>query len=93
MASRWLLRQDLWLTALIPAKSRHRDGTIWSFRKLLKYCLDNATGKSFLINKYYCKNLDEVQNFATNWMGGYNPERPTMALGGIAPMQRLAMAA
>jgi hypothetical protein len=29
----------------------------------------------------------------TNWMWGYNHERPNMALGGITPMQRFAMAA
>ena len=42
---------------------------------------------------YLWKDLDEVSFFATNWMYEYNHERPNMALGGITPKQRLAMAA
>ena len=37
--------------------------------------------------------IDEVQEQATRWMWHYNHERPNMALGGITPIQRLAMAA
>lgn len=35
----------------------------------------------------------EVQDFATNWLWTYNHERPNMALGGITPKQKLALAA
>jgi hypothetical protein len=31
-------------------------------------------------------------DYATNWMWTYNHERPNMALGGITPKQKLAMA-
>lgn len=37
--------------------------------------------------------LDQVQLFATQWVYDYNHHRPNMALGGITPKQRLAMAA
>ena len=37
--------------------------------------------------------IDDVQDQATRWMWHYNHERPNMALGGITPNQRLAMAA
>lgn len=37
--------------------------------------------------------ISEVQDFATRWIWNYNHERPNMALGGITPKQRLAMAA
>ncbi len=37
--------------------------------------------------------IDEVQDQATRWMWHYNRERPNMALGGITPNQRLAIAA
>jgi putative transposase len=37
--------------------------------------------------------LAEVQDFATKWMWSYNHDRPNMALGGLTPKQRLAMAA
>jgi putative transposase len=53
----------------------------------------NRTVRYEWLSQYYWGNLEEVQNFATNWMWGYNHERPNMALGGITPMQRLAMAA
>jgi putative transposase len=37
--------------------------------------------------------LDEIQAFATNWLWTYNHDRPNMALGGITPRQKLALAA
>lgn len=37
--------------------------------------------------------IDEVQDFATNWLWSYNHERPNMAIGGITPKQKLALAA
>ncbi len=43
--------------------------------------------------QYHWSSLDEVQDHATQWMWTYNHERPNMALGGITPKQRLAMAA
>lgn len=37
--------------------------------------------------------IEEVQESATRWLWTYNHERPNMAIGGITPMQRLALAA
>jgi putative transposase len=37
--------------------------------------------------------IKEVQDAATRWLWTYNNERPNMALGGITPRQKLAMAA
>lgn len=37
--------------------------------------------------------LDEVQDFATRWLWTYNHDRPDMALGGIKPNRKLALAA
>ncbi|HEX2652865.1 MAG TPA: IS3 family transposase [Xanthobacteraceae bacterium] len=37
--------------------------------------------------------IREVQDAATRWLWTYNNERPNMALGGITPRQKLAMAA
>ena len=39
------------------------------------------------------ESIEEVQERATNWLWTYNNERPNMAIGGITPKQRLAMAA
>ena len=45
------------------------------------------------LSQYYWSDLEEVQMHATKWMWKYNHDRPNMALGGITPKQRLAMAA
>ena len=37
--------------------------------------------------------IEQVQESATRWLWTYNHERPNMALAGITPMQRLALAA
>lgn len=37
--------------------------------------------------------IEQVQESATRWLWTYNHERPNMALGGITPMQKLALAA
>ncbi len=45
------------------------------------------------LSQYYWQDLDEVRDHATQWIWSYNHKRPNMALGGITPKQRLAMAA
>ena len=37
--------------------------------------------------------IEQVQDKATRWLWTYNHQRPNMALGGITPMQKLALAA
>ncbi len=37
--------------------------------------------------------IEQVQDQATRWLWTYNHERPNMALGGITPAMKLAMAA
>lgn len=37
--------------------------------------------------------IEKVQESETRWLWTYNNERPNMAIGGITPIQRLAMAA
>jgi len=37
--------------------------------------------------------IEEVQDTATQWLWTYNHERPNMALGGITPIMKLALAA
>jgi putative transposase len=39
------------------------------------------------------ESIEQVQQIATRWLWTYNHERPNMALGGITPMQKLALAA
>ena len=53
----------------------------------------NRTVRYEWLSQYYWQDLDEVRDHATRWIWSYNHERPNMALGGITPKQRLAMAA
>jgi putative transposase len=53
----------------------------------------NRTVRYEWLSQHYWADLEEVQMHATQWMWKYNHERPNMALGGITPKQRLAMAA
>ncbi|MGV6816681.1 MAG: integrase core domain-containing protein, partial [Thiotrichales bacterium] len=53
----------------------------------------NRTVRYDWLNQYLWENIQQVQEYATQWMWLYNNERPNMALGGITPKQRSAMAA
>ena len=52
----------------------------------------NRTIRYDWLSHYLFDSVDEVQNFASDWLWTYNHERPNMALGGITPKQKLAMA-
>lgn len=53
----------------------------------------NRTVRYDWLNQYLFSNISEVQELATSWLWSYNNERPNMAIGGITPKQKLAMAA
>jgi putative transposase len=53
----------------------------------------NRTVRYEWLSQYHWEDLEHVQRFATDWMWTYNHNRPNMALGGLTPKQRLAMAA
>lgn len=53
----------------------------------------NRTVRYDWLGQYLFDTLDEVQDFATHWLWTYNHERPNMGIGGITPMQKLALAA
>jgi putative transposase len=53
----------------------------------------NRTVRYEWLSLTYWADLDEVRDHATQCIWSYNHERPNMALGGITPKQRLAMAA
>jgi putative transposase len=53
----------------------------------------NRTVRYEWLSPYLWQSIEDVQNYATRWIWQYNHERPNMALGGITPIQRLALAA
>ena len=56
-------------------------------------CAEGMPVRSEWLSQYHWCDLDEVREYATQWIWRSNHERPNMALGGITPKQRLAMAA
>lgn len=53
----------------------------------------NRTVRYDWLSQYLFETIEQVQEFATRWLWTYNNERPNMALGGITPKQKLALAA
>lgn len=53
----------------------------------------NRTVRYDWLGQYLFDNIEEVQDHATRWLWTYNNERPNMALGGITPTMKLALAA
>jgi putative transposase len=53
----------------------------------------NRTVRYDWLAHHLFETVDEVQQFATDWLWTYNHERPNMALGGMTPKQKLALAA
>jgi len=53
----------------------------------------NRTVRYDWLSQYLFESIAEVQDYATRWLWTYNNERPNMAIGGITPKQKLAIAA
>ncbi len=53
----------------------------------------NRTVRHEWLSQHLFESIDHAQQTATQWLWRYNHERPNMALGGITPKQKLAMAA
>ncbi|MEG2902845.1 MAG: transposase, partial [Massilia sp.] len=53
----------------------------------------NRTVRYDWLAHHLFETLGEIQEFATRWLWTYNHDRPNMALGGITPKQKLALAA
>lgn len=53
----------------------------------------NRTVRYDWLSQYLFDTITEVQDYATRWLWLYNNERPNMAIGGMTPKQKLAMAA
>ena len=79
----WAPRRGISISYIQPGKSQ-QNAYIERFNRTVRY---------EWLSQYYWKDIEEVQQYATQWMWRYNNERPNMALGGITPIQWLAMAA
>jgi len=52
----------------------------------------NRTVRYDWLSQHLFESIEQVQEYATQWLWTYNHERPHMALGGITPKQKLAQA-
>jgi putative transposase len=52
----------------------------------------NRTVRYEWLAQYLFESVAQVQEFAERWIWTYNHERPNMAIGGITPKQKLALA-
>ena len=53
----------------------------------------NGTVRYDWLAHYLSDSLEEVQDYATRWLWTDNHERPSMAIDGMTPKQKLAVAA
>jgi putative transposase len=79
----WAKRRGIELSYIQPGKPQ-QNAYVERFNRTVRY---------EWLSQYHWESLEQVQAFATQWAWKYNHERPHMALGGITPIQRLAMAA
>ena len=79
----WAKKEGIALNFIQPGKPQ-QNAYIERFNRTVRYDW---------LNQYLFSSISEMQEFATRWQWLYNNERPNMALGGITPAQRLAVAA
>lgn len=53
----------------------------------------NRTVRYDWLSQYEFDSIEEVQDYATQWLWIYNNERPNTGIGGITPIQKLTLAA
>lgn len=79
----WASRRGVQIEFIQPGKPQH-NAYIERYNRTVRY--------DWLAH-YLFDSLEEVQDYATRWLWTYNHERPNMAIGGMTPKQKLAMAA
>lgn len=79
----WADRQKIALLYIQPGNPQ-QNAYIERYNRTVRY--------AWLASNFF-NDIGQVQEIATRWLWTYNNERPSMALGGITPMQKLALAA
>jgi len=79
----WARSQDIPLEHIQPGKPQ-QNADVERYNRTVRY--DGLSQTLF-------DSIAEVQESATRWLWTYKHERPNMAIGGITPIQKLAMAA
>ena len=79
----WAEKNDITIEYIQPGKPQ-QNAYIERYNRTVRYDW---------LNQYLWDCIEDVQDYATQWIWIYNNERPNMALGGYTPKQQLAMAA
>ncbi len=79
----WAARRDIRIDYIQPGNPQ-QNAYIERYNRTVRYDW---------LAQYLFDSIEEVQAFATRWLWSYNHERPNMAIGGMTPKQKLAMAA
>ena len=79
----WAERQGIRIEHIQPGKPQ-QNAYVERYNRTVRY--------AWLARTLF-DSIEQVQDKATRWLWTYNHERPNMALGGITPMQKLALAA
>lgn len=79
----WAKKQGIGINYIQPGKPQ-QNAYVERYNRTIRYDW---------LSHYLFESIAEVQDFATRWLWIYNNERPNMALGGITPKQKVAMAA
>ena len=79
----WAKRQGITLTDVQPGKPQ-QNAYVERYNRTVRYNW---------LSQHLFDSIADVQDFATRWLWAYNHERPNMGLGGITPMQKLALVA
>jgi len=81
--SKWAKEKNIKLLFIQPGKPQ-QNAYIERYNRTVRYDW---------LNQHLFYNIQEAQDLATKWLWSYNNERPNMAIGGITPLQKLALAA
>jgi putative transposase len=82
LLGRWAKERNIWLQFIQPGKPQ-QNAYVERYNRTVRYDW---------LNQYIFETIEQVQHAATRWLWTYNNERPNMAIGGITPRQKLAMA-
>ncbi|AKM25461.1 transposase [Xanthomonas citri pv. citri] len=79
----WAQQRGIWIEHIQPGKPQ-QNAYVERYNRTVRY--------AWLATTLF-DTIEQVQDKATRWLWTYNHERPNMALGGITPAMKLAMAA
>ena len=80
---RWAKRKNIRLRYIQPGKPQ-QNSYVERYNRTVRYDW---------LNQYLFESVEEMREFATQWLWSYNNERPNMGIGGITPAMKLKQAA